>query len=107
MYNKELVIKNSQFADSVIVELLVRKYCDHLPACRQRMIRQRDHGLIVNDDQLIRSILKAGELLQPLARAIGEELKSSPAGRTFISEKLTTCLRFTFSLVPCRTYPVV
>ena len=69
------VIEKSRFEDSVIVELLVRKYCDHLPAYRQRMIWERDHGLIVNDAQLIRSILKAGELLQPLARAIGEELK--------------------------------
>jgi len=69
------VLEKSQFADSVIVELLVRKYCDHLPAYRQRVIWERDHGLIVNDALLIRSILKAGELLQPLARAIGEELK--------------------------------
>ena len=53
----------------------MRKYCDHLPAYRQRMIWERDHRLIVNDALLIRSILRAGELLQPLARAIGEELK--------------------------------
>jgi transposase len=70
------ILEKSQFEDSVIVELLVRKYCDHLPAYRQRMIWERDHGLIVNDALLIRSILKAGELLQPLARAIGEELKN-------------------------------
>ena len=69
------VIEKSQFGDSVIVELLVRKYCDHLPAYRLRMIWERDHGLLVNDALLIRSILKGGELLQPLARAIGEELK--------------------------------
>ena len=69
------VLEKSRFADSVIVELLVRKYCDHLPAYRQRMIWERDHGLVVDDAQLIRSILRAGELLQPLARAIGEELK--------------------------------
>jgi transposase len=69
------VVEKSQFEDSVIVELLVRKYCDHLPAYRQRIIWERDFGLIVNDAQLIRSILRAGELLGPLARAIGEELK--------------------------------
>ncbi len=72
------VLEKSSFGDSVVVELLVRKYCDHLPAYRQRLIWERDHGLIVNDAQLIRSILKAGELLQPLARAIGEELKKGP-----------------------------
>ena len=72
------VIEKSQFGDSVIIELLVRKYCDHLPAYRQRHIWARDHGLIVNDAQLIRSILKTGELLQPLARAIGVELKKGP-----------------------------
>ena len=69
------VIEKCQFGDSVIVELLVRKYCDHLPAYRQRMIWERDHGIVVNDAVLIRCILRAGELLQPLARAIGEELK--------------------------------
>lgn len=69
------IIEKCKFGDSVIVELLVRKYCDHLPAFRQRMIWGRDHGLIVDDAQLIRCILTSGERLQPLARAIGEEIK--------------------------------
>jgi transposase len=69
------ILEKSQLGDSVIVELLVRKYCDHLPAYRQRAIWQRDHGFSVNDLLLTRSILKAGDLLQPLARVIGRELK--------------------------------
>jgi transposase len=39
------------------------------------MIWKRDHGIAVDDALLIRSILKAGELLQPLARVIGEALR--------------------------------
>lgn len=69
------IIEKGRFGDSVIVDLLVRKYCDHLPAYRQRMIWQRDHGVVTDDASLVRSILKAGELLQPLARAIGQALK--------------------------------
>lgn len=69
------IIGKGRLGDSVIVDLLVRKYCDHLPAYRQRMIWKRDHGIAVDDALLIRSILKAGELLQPLARVIGEALR--------------------------------
>jgi transposase len=69
------IIEKCRFEDSVIIELVVRKYCDHQPAYRQRMIWERDHGIIVNDALLIRCILRAGELFQPLARAAGEELK--------------------------------
>ena len=59
------IIEKCRFEDSVIIELVVRKYCDHQPAFRQRMIWERDHGCI----------LRAGELFQPLARVAGEELK--------------------------------
>ncbi|MEN9284814.1 MAG: hypothetical protein RLZZ179_2307 [Verrucomicrobiota bacterium] len=69
------IIEKCRLEDSVIIELVVRKYCDHQPAYRQRMIWERDHGIIVNDALLIRCILRAGELLQPLARVAGEELK--------------------------------
>jgi transposase len=69
------IIEKCRFEDSVIIELVVRKYCDHQPAYRQRMIWERDHGIIVNDALLIRCILRAGELFQPLARVAGEELK--------------------------------
>lgn len=69
------IIEKCRFEDSVIIELVVRKYCDHQPAFRQRMIWERDHGIIVNDAMLIRSILRAGELFQPLARVAGEVLK--------------------------------
>ena len=69
------IIEKCRFEDSVIIELVVRKYCDHQPAFRQRMIWERDHGIIVNDALLIRCILRAGELFQPLARVAGEELK--------------------------------
>ncbi len=69
------IIEKCRFEDSVIIELVVRKYCDHQPAFRQRMIWERDHGIIVNDALLIRCILRAGELFQPLARVAGEALK--------------------------------
>jgi transposase len=83
------VFEKSRFEDSVIVELLVRKYCDHLPAYRQRVIWERDFGLSVNDAQLIRSILKAGELFQPLARAIGAELKE---GEVIQADETRVCV---------------
>lgn len=69
------IIEKCRFEDSVIIELVVRKFCDHQPAFRQRMIWERDYGIIVNDALLIRCILRSGELFQPLARVAGEELK--------------------------------
>lgn len=69
------IIDKGQLGNSVVVELLVSKYCDHLPAYRQRQRWERDHGVAFADSLLIRAMMKGGDLLKPLAAAIGADLK--------------------------------
>jgi transposase len=70
------IIEKGQMSNSLIIELLVSKYCDHLPIYRQMKIWQRDHGIALDTALPLRAVMTAGRLLQPLARRIGEELKA-------------------------------
>jgi transposase len=70
------IVEKGQFDNSVIIELLVSKYGDHLPIYRQRHIWKRDYGIDLPDSALLRPLFKAADLLAPLARAIGVELKA-------------------------------
>jgi transposase len=70
------IVEKGQLGNSVVVELLVNKYCDHLPIFRQRRIWKRDYGIDLPDSALLRPLFKAADLLTPLARAIGVALKA-------------------------------
>jgi transposase len=70
------IIEKGQMSNSLIIELLVSKYCDHLPIYRQMKIWQRDHGIALDAALPLRAVMTAGRLLQPLAQRIGEELKA-------------------------------
>jgi transposase len=70
------IVEKGQLDNSVVIELLVGKYCDHLPIYRQRRIWKRDYGVDLPDSALLRPLFKAADLLTPLARAIGVELKA-------------------------------
>ena len=70
------IVEKGQLDNSVVIELLVSKYCDHLPIYRQRRIWKRDYGIDLPDSALLRPLFKAADLLTPLARAIGVELKA-------------------------------
>ena len=69
------IVEKGQLGNSVSVELLVSKYCDHQPIYRQLKSWQRDYSIKLDDDQALRAVMSAGGLLQPLARRIGAELK--------------------------------
>ncbi len=70
------IVEKGQLDNSVIIDLLVSKYCDHQPIYRQMQRWQRDHGLSIDAGVPLRGIMSAGRLLQALARRIGEELKA-------------------------------
>jgi len=48
------IVEKGQFDNSVVIELLVSKYCDHLPIYRQRRIWKRDYGVDLPDSALLR-----------------------------------------------------
>ena len=72
------IVDKGQMANETVVELVVRKYADYLPVYRQLQGWDRDHGVTVRQATATRAVMAAGALLQPLARAIGQELRKGP-----------------------------
>lgn len=72
------IVDKGQLANETVVELVVRKYADYLPAYRQLQGWERDHGVTVRQATATRAVMAAGTLLQPLAQAIGRELRLGP-----------------------------
>lgn len=65
-----------KLSDTVIVDALVKKYGDFLPAYRQSAILKRDANIDLSRKTLVSVILKAGELLQNLMPALRADLFS-------------------------------
>lgn len=59
-----------------MIDTLVGKYCDHLPLYRQSVILERQAGLELSRATLDGWVMQVGELLMPVAGAVGRELLS-------------------------------
>jgi transposase len=68
------IIDKSLVSDRVVIDTVVDKYCDHLPLYRQSVILEREAGLELSRATLDGWVMRVGELLMPLAGAIGREL---------------------------------
>lgn len=60
------IIPKGKLSDAMIVDVLVKKYGDHLPAYRQSMSLERDAGIDLSRKTLIGVIMRSGELLETL-----------------------------------------
>jgi transposase len=74
------IIDKGLVSDRVVIDTIVNKYCDHLPLYRQSAILERDTGISISRATMDGWVLHAGELLMPVATAIGREL----AGGSYI-----------------------
>ncbi|MDZ4063154.1 MAG: IS66 family transposase [Coriobacteriia bacterium] len=68
------IIDKSLASDRVVIDTVVGKYCDHLPLYRQSAILEREAGLEISRATLDGWVMRVGELLRPIAGAIGREL---------------------------------
>lgn len=68
------IIPKSKFSDPLIVDVIVRKYADHLPLYRQADILARDAGVEVSRHTLDDLVMSVGDLAQPLVAAMKPEL---------------------------------
>src|SRR3954452_24938639 len=68
------IIEKGLASDRVVVETVVAKYCDHLPLYRQASILERDAGIAISRATLDGWVMRVGELLQPMVRAMRQEL---------------------------------
>jgi transposase len=68
------IIDKSLASDAVVIDTIVRKYCDHLPLYRQSAILERDTGLELSRATLDGWVMRVGELLIPVMGAMRQEL---------------------------------
>jgi transposase len=70
----ERIIDKGLVSDRVVIDTVVGKYCDHLPLYRQSAILERETGLEISRATLDGWVMRVGEMLMPLAQAIGREV---------------------------------
>jgi transposase len=70
------IIDKGLASDRVVIDAVVAKYSDHLPLYRQSAILERETGLEISRATLDGWVMRVGELLWPIAAAIGRELVS-------------------------------
>jgi transposase len=68
------IIDKSLATDGLVIETIVSKYLDHLPLYRQSAMLLRDTGIELSRNTLCGWVMRVGELLQPIATAMGQEL---------------------------------
>jgi transposase len=68
------IVEKSLVSNRVIVDMVVAKYCDHLPLYRQSAMLARDAGVEIHRATLDGWVMRVGELLNPLVREIGRKL---------------------------------
>jgi transposase len=68
------IIEKSLASDRLIIETIVNKYADHVPLYRQSAILERDTGVELSRATLCGWVMRVGELLRPISRAMAEEL---------------------------------
>ena len=68
------IIEKSLASDQVVIDTVIRKYCDHLPLYRQSVILDRESGVQISRATLDGWVLQVGEMLRPLVGVMGREL---------------------------------
>ena len=70
------IIEKGLASDSVVIDTVIAKYCDHLPLYRQAAILEREAGLEIGRATLDGWVMRVGELLNPVVQAIRKDLLS-------------------------------
>jgi transposase len=68
------IIDKGLVSDRVVIDTVVAKYSDHLPLYRQSVILERETGVEISRATMDGWVMRVGELLLPIAEAMGREL---------------------------------
>jgi transposase len=68
------IIQKGVVSDGVVIDTVIRKYCDYLPLYRQRVILDRESGVDISRATLDGWVMQVGELLRPLVGVMGRQL---------------------------------
>ena len=70
------IVEKGLASDRVVIGTVVAKYCDHLPLYRQEAILEREAGVEISRATLDGWVMRVGELLVPVVKAMRSDLLS-------------------------------
>jgi transposase len=70
----EQILEKSKLSSAVMVDVLIKKYCEHQPLYRQQATLERDFGIEIARTTLCEAVMACGSLLQPIAAALKVDL---------------------------------
>jgi transposase len=73
----ERVADHSLAAPGLLAQLLIGKYCDHLPFYRQEQIFRQRHGVFIARQQMVQWTAQSVRLLSAISRCLKEQLQRS------------------------------
>jgi transposase len=68
------IVEKGLASDTVVIDTVVAKYCDHLPLYRQQAILEREAGVEISRATLDGWVMRVGELLEPIVRTMRRDL---------------------------------
>ena len=68
------IVEKGLASDRVVIQAVVAKYCDHLPLYRQAVMLEREAGVEIGRATLDGWVMRVGELLEPVTRAMRLDL---------------------------------
>jgi transposase len=68
------IVDKGLASDCVVIDTVIAKYADHLPLYRQEAMIEREAGVEISRATLDGWVMRVGELLQPVAEAMRQEL---------------------------------
>ena len=68
------IVEKGLASDAVVINTIVAKYCDHLPLYRQAVMIEREAGVEIGRATLDGWVMRVGELLGPIVRAMRRDL---------------------------------
>jgi len=71
---EERIVEKGLASDNVVIDVVVSKYCDHLPLYRQAAILEREAGLEIGRATLDGWVMRVGEMLIPVVEAMRRDL---------------------------------
>jgi transposase len=71
---EERIVEKGLASDTVVVNTVVAKYCDHMPLYRQAVMLEREAGVEIGRATLDGWVMRVGELLGPIVGAMRRDL---------------------------------
>jgi transposase len=68
------IVDKGLASDTVVINTVIAKYCDHLPLYRQQAILEREAGVEISRATLDGWVMRVGQLLEPIVRTMRRDL---------------------------------